>query len=406
MAAITSMLQVNLPQSFAACRLTWQCLLPSGSSCAPRRWSGCVPCWALKWPTSSGRLPPPPFDTAPPADTQQLLLSGAPCRTAGRCAEPSSPCCPPGWRSTPCRPPPGCRWPWIRPSKPASCSQKQDGVSASVPLSSFSSKRFDVLLAGGFLQEILVCLPERVQDTLLQQLVQILSVSWNRDAIKKRSSEDPIWTGSETHLRGTSWPGSGEGFQRRIETLERRRDHQTRRNTRRENCRDTETPRDWFPPEPEQDRKQEVRKTGSRGGLTRVPAARTDSCSSRASVRGRPASLRARRAALRRSLWAGADLRRTDRRTDGVGRLLPRLVYSAADSFMRAKEENKHCGGTAENLLYKLSWSRPPPLPLPLRRLASVWTFCPLHPELEEQLETKKTFKDKNVIQITKLTLA
>lgn len=247
MAAITSMLQVNLPQSFAACRLTWQCLLPSGSSCAPRRWSGCVPCWALKWPTSSGRLPPPPFDTAPPADTQQLLLSGAPCRTAGRCAEPSSPCCPPGWRSTPCRPPPGCRWPWIRPSKPASCSQKQDGVSASVPLSSFSSKRFDVLLAGGFLQEILVCLPERVQETLLQQLVQILSVSWNRDAIKKRSSEDPIWTGSETHLRGTSWPGSGEGFQRRIETLERRRDHQTRRNTRRENCRDTETPRDWFP---------------------------------------------------------------------------------------------------------------------------------------------------------------
>lgn len=102
----------------------------------------------------------------------------------------SSPCCLPDWPHTPCHPPPACRWLWIRPSTPASCSiTRRDAVEPEAATSTATKHVFEesqtlpvreFLLAGGFLQEVIVCLSERVQETFFNQLVQVLCFPWKK----------------------------------------------------------------------------------------------------------------------------------------------------------------------------------------------------------------------------------
>lgn len=175
---------------------TLQCLLLSGSSSAPHRWWGCVLYWAPESPTSSDSLPPPtpPSGIARPAETHMhsklLSHSAVPQRTkvSSKC---SSPCCLPDWPHTPCRPLPACRWRWIHPSTPASCSTTgRDAVEPEAATSTATKHVceksqtlpvWEFLLAGGFLQEVIVCLSECVQETFFNQLVQVLCFPWKKN---------------------------------------------------------------------------------------------------------------------------------------------------------------------------------------------------------------------------------
>lgn len=102
----------------------------------------------------------------------------------------SSPCCLPGWPHTPCHPPPACRWLWIHPSTPASCltwgetDVESEAATPTATKSVFQKSQtlpvWDFLLAGGFLQEVIVCLSECVQETFFNQLVQVICFPWKK----------------------------------------------------------------------------------------------------------------------------------------------------------------------------------------------------------------------------------
>lgn len=114
--------------------------------------------------------------------------------------------------------------------------------------------------------------------------------------------------------------------------------------------------------------------------LTLAGAERANSCSCRAEARERPASPPARHASPPRSPSTRGDLEEQRNTCECPKKAtVPTATNPTVCASLGGKKANKHCGRRAENLLYKLSWSPPPPAWHHTRHLlVFVWIFPPL----------------------------